>query len=88
MQEGGSGITTEPTVFVTSENYQPERFSFTPLGGSVGGSVTHQWGGGSIPVHGTGELSGMDLNEIGDAIAQGLMTELSIRVQQLGGRHA
>jgi len=79
-QFGGSGLVTRPTLVPMGES-GPERFSVQPV--SMGGSLVLQWGGGPIPVHGTGNLSGMDLSGIGDVIAKGLVIEIS---NQLSGR--
>jgi len=79
-QFGGSGLVTRPTLIPMGES-GPERFNVQPV--SLGGSLVLQWGGGPIPVHGTGDLTGMDLSGIGDVIARGLVMEMS---NQLAGR--
>jgi len=55
MQYGGSGIVTQPTVFVAGEA-GPERYSFTPLGG--GGGFSGGAGGSRMTVNQNLNFSG------------------------------
>lgn len=71
-QYGGESVVSRPTLIPVGEGYQPERISIQPVS-PIGGSVSLNWSGGVIPVHGTGNLSGMDLSTVGDAIAQGIV---------------
>jgi len=56
MQHGGSGIVTQPTVFVAGEA-GPERYSFTPLGGTAGAGASGA-GGSRVTVNQNLNFSG------------------------------
>jgi len=72
---GGTDIVSRPTMFMAGEAYRPEMVSVSPLQQS-GGAIRLSWDGSAIPVNGTGNMSGMDLTGLGDAIAQGIVMNM------------
>ena len=81
-QYGGDDVVSTPTTFMAGERGQAERVIVQPLSPIGGGALTLGWQGSAIPVHGTGQLEGMDLSGLGDAISQGLVA--SMRKSVLG----
>jgi len=79
-QFGGSGMVSSPTLFRAGEGNLPERYSFEPMT-TIGSSMQVSWGGGAIPIEGSGSLSGADLSGVGDAIAQGILIQLTGAMQ-------
>lgn len=75
-QYGGEDVVSTPTTFVAGEA-GPERVVVQPLSSIGGGAASLGWRGGPIPVHGSGQMEGMDLSGIGDKIAQELMFEMN-----------
>ncbi len=75
-QYGGEDVVSTPTTFVAGEA-GPERVVVQPLSSIGGGAASMGWRGGPIPVHGSGQMEGLDLSGIGDAVAQGLMLEMN-----------
>lgn len=84
-QYGGESIVNRPTVFSAGESYMPERVIVQPLS-PIGGNISLSWHGGAIPVHGTGELSGVDMGAISNALARGLVTEMTRTIRGYRGQ--
>lgn len=80
-QYGGSGIVSSPTSLLLGEGHTPERFTIEPLS-AASSNVTLRWGGGAIPVEGHGSMAGVDLGAVGDAVARGLVIEISQQMKQ------
>jgi hypothetical protein len=81
-QYGGHGVVDRPTWIKVGEGHMPERYSVSPMS-PIGGNIGLSWQGGGIPIQGTGDLSGVNLSEVGDAIAQGIV--VSLEQQMFGG---
>lgn len=85
FQYGGEFIANRPTSIMVGEGYAPERVSVQPLS-PIGGSLAVRWQGGAIPVHGSGSLSGAEMSGVGQAIAQGLVTEMRSQINSYRGQ--
>jgi hypothetical protein len=84
---GGDEIVSSPTMFMAGEG-GPERVVTQPLS-SIGGALTVRWSGGPIPLQGSGGLENMNLDPVGQALAQGLtasITEAFLRQRGNFGR--
>ncbi len=84
-QYGGSMIASRPTRLMVGEGHMPEMVSVRPMSSLT--TVKLSWGGGPIPVSGTG-LEGADTTGLGDAIAQGLVGALEKAVVRMGATYA
>lgn len=85
-QYGGEFIATHPQTITVGERGVPERVTVTPLQ-PMGGAMSVGWSGGPIQVHGTGEMGGMDLSGIGDAIAEGIVSTMQSSVLGMRGQY-
>jgi hypothetical protein len=74
-QHGGDEIVSSPTMFMAGEG-GPERVVTQPLS-SIGGAMIVRWRGPAIPVEGRGQLEGLNLDPVGQAMAQGLVSSIT-----------